>query len=394
MGGKACQVAGWNEKGHKANCKLLKDPDLRGLFVLKWDKFDNHVRFPLRLDTAPCGNATSQVEQTQGMATSPSKETVEPTGKLYAIREVAGRGKGLVATTRIVKGTRLLSEAPVFRVPRDNPDIKAVERIVADKVKQLNVDQQRAFFDLTNSYGNAHSPSLGIARTNVLPLGSNARSGGLFLEASRINHSCKHNAQNTWNEGIGRLTIHALRDIETGQEITISYLASHSGYVERQRFLKEVFKFECKCELCSLPRAQRKQSDTRLRNLQATESLLGGFFWDIPKLGKELPLLHKMLNLFNEEGIWDARISRAYQDAYKVAIENGDESRARVFAERAYDALRLIEGDDSLDTMKMKRASKKLSVQMPQEMDEAEFENWLWMLNDASESDSSEYEFE
>ena len=27
--------------------KLLKDPDLRGLFVFKWDEFDNHIRFPL-----------------------------------------------------------------------------------------------------------------------------------------------------------------------------------------------------------------------------------------------------------------------------------------------------------------------------------------------------------
>lgn len=45
--GKACQEAGWKEKGHKENCKLLRDPDLRGLFLLKWDKFDNHVQFPL-----------------------------------------------------------------------------------------------------------------------------------------------------------------------------------------------------------------------------------------------------------------------------------------------------------------------------------------------------------
>lgn len=44
---KACQEAGWNEKGHKANCKLLKDSDLRGLFLLKWDEFENHVPFPL-----------------------------------------------------------------------------------------------------------------------------------------------------------------------------------------------------------------------------------------------------------------------------------------------------------------------------------------------------------
>lgn len=45
-----------------------------------------------------------------------------------------------------------------------------------------------------------------------------------------------------------------------------------------------------------------------------------------------------------EEGAWDARISRAYRDAYEVAIDNEDESRARVFAEIAYDPLHVIEG--------------------------------------------------
>lgn len=45
---KVCQGAGWTERGHKAHCKLLKDPDLRGLFVLRWEEFDNQIRFPLR----------------------------------------------------------------------------------------------------------------------------------------------------------------------------------------------------------------------------------------------------------------------------------------------------------------------------------------------------------
>lgn len=87
-----------------------------------------------------------------------------------------------------------------------------------------------------------------------------------------------------------------------------------------------------------------------------------------------------MFGLFDEEGIWNASIARAYEDAYEIGTDNDDESRARVFARRAYDALRLIEGDDSSRTLKMKKASEKLSAQTPQGMSEAEFENWLWML--------------
>jgi hypothetical protein len=83
------------------------------------------------------------MEETPGIATS--------TGEPYAIRAITGKGKGLVATTRIAKGTRLLSEVPIFRVPRDTTDIEALERIVANEVKCLSDDQQRTFFDLTEN---------------------------------------------------------------------------------------------------------------------------------------------------------------------------------------------------------------------------------------------------
>ena len=227
-------------------------------------------------DTDATPALAGESDETQEVSTG---KEIESVGRLYTIKAIAGKGKGLVAATKILKGTRILSEVPMFRVPRDNSDIEALERIVAKEVECLNKDQQRTFFDLANIYGNAHSRPLGIARTNVLPFGSKASSGGLFPEASRINHSCRHNSQNTWNENIGRLTIHALRDIEEGEEITITYLAITSEYADRQRFLKEKFKFDCKCELCSLPRAQQKRSDARLREIQTIDSSIGNFFW-------------------------------------------------------------------------------------------------------------------
>jgi len=65
--------------------------------------------------------------------------------------------------------------------------------------------------------------------------------------------------------------------------------------------------------------------------------------------------LHTMFGLFDEGGIWDTSIARAYKDAYEIATENEDESRARIFAKRAYDAPRLIGGDDSPVTVKISR---------------------------------------
>jgi hypothetical protein len=86
-----------------------------------------------------------------------------------------------------------------------------------------------------------------------------------------------------------------------------------------------------------------------------------------------------MFGLFKKEDIWDGSISRAYKDAYDIAIESGDKPRARVFAERTYDTRRLIEGDDSPVTMRMKRVAEGLSAEA-QGLSGVDFENWLWML--------------
>ncbi|KAK4217463.1 hypothetical protein QBC37DRAFT_479665 [Rhypophila decipiens] len=42
-----CQQRGWDERGHKEDCKLLRDRDLKEMFKLRWDEFDDFVEFPL-----------------------------------------------------------------------------------------------------------------------------------------------------------------------------------------------------------------------------------------------------------------------------------------------------------------------------------------------------------
>ena len=47
---------------------------------------------------------------------------------------------------------------------------------------------------------------------------------------------------------------------------------------------------------------------------------------------------HALLRLLEEEGVADARIPRPYYDALQIVIANGDQARAKAFAERAYAA--------------------------------------------------------
>jgi len=48
--------------------------------------------------------------------------------------------------------------------------------------------------------------------------------GGLFLRASRINHSCVPNADHSYDDKSGCKSVFANRDIHAGDEITISYI--------------------------------------------------------------------------------------------------------------------------------------------------------------------------
>lgn len=41
-------MAGWNGKGHKAVCKVLKDSDVQAMFKVNWSRFgDRGLEFPM-----------------------------------------------------------------------------------------------------------------------------------------------------------------------------------------------------------------------------------------------------------------------------------------------------------------------------------------------------------
>ena len=94
--------------------------------------------------------------------------------RLYAIRHIPGKGQGLFASFKILKGTRILSEAQIFKAPRHATDLKAVEGVIIEALKSLSKEQQRACLSLHNKHGSNLSPFLGIAKINLLPLGTEA----------------------------------------------------------------------------------------------------------------------------------------------------------------------------------------------------------------------------
>ncbi|KAF1960971.1 SET domain-containing protein 5 [Byssothecium circinans] len=333
----------------------------------------------------------------QPSAPNPSPNISTP--PYYAITTIPGKGKGVIATQKIPRGTRLLSEAPLFTVRRLTTihSTATLNQQIAKKVKDLPKESQHAFFALHNAHGKQKYGGvfLGIAKTNALPLGAgdDVALGGIFLEASRINHACMSNAQNTWNEALGKLMIHACKDIEEGEEITISYLSKMETHAKRQQELRDTFGFECRCAMCEVEPEKRQESDARIAEIARLDALVGD---GMSIIQTPLSCLHnaeKMLRLLEELGCTDARIAGVYYDALQIAIANGDQARAKVFAERACDERVVLEGEDSSEVERLGGLVRRPDSHrlygtnmrwrsnlkgIPVGLEEGKFEEWVW----------------
>lgn len=315
---------------------------------------------------------------------------------IYALQDVPGRGKGLVAREKISKGTRILSEDAVFTVSQ-SVGSERLRTSICKKVEALSENQRRDFLSMHNihPYRNAAEQYLGIFRTNALPAEAAGDQGAIFLEACRINHACDNNAQKNWNEKIKRHTVHALRDISKGEEITITYIGPLKNRKARQKALQEKFDFTCLCHLCSLPPEQSQESDRRLEEIDRLDGVIDQLGTD-GLLGSPLRTLRyfdQQVRLYNEQGREDVGFAQAFVNAAQLVIANSDLARGRVFADRAASVWEITLGGDSTQAIKHRALAQDPSKyelfgvstkwktkvgETPQGLEPSDFEDWLW----------------
>jgi hypothetical protein len=95
-----------------------------------------------------------------------------------------------------------------------------------------------------------HQSTIGILRTNSIPLGETGYHG-LYAVICRANHSCCPNATYSWREDLGKHVLVCLRPISPGDEICVSYVDFWCGRDDRRQKLKDGFCFDCSCERCT-----------------------------------------------------------------------------------------------------------------------------------------------
>lgn len=321
--------------------------------------------------------------------TDPLKELDIP---LFEIKDIPGKGKGLIARFNISSGTRILCEKPLLIVqPKPREEL---ESVLAAKLKALSKASQRQFLTLHNNFPGKF-PFSGIVKTNALPCGSGSPVGGVYPTLCLINHSCVPNAHNSWNSTEEHETIYAIRPIKSGAEITISY--DHGGPSSaRQAFLKESFGFTCTCSGCTLPPSSLQASDSRRMQIQSLDEAIGDPFRMMNAPHESLWDCFSLLRALEQEfdGHAGAPIARLYYDAFQISIAHGDQARASVFAERAYKVRVVCEGEDSPETLRVKtlglnpsdhssfraysnkwQTTRKL---VPKGLDTVQFNKWLF----------------
>jgi hypothetical protein len=288
----------------------------------------------------------------------------EPAQKVYSIVDIEGKGKGMAATVKIAKGTRLLSEKALIRIPGATTGDVKIARLVAKELKKITPVERKAYHELANVNGDEPSEAWGIFTTNSFAISGRESFDAVFLEISRINHACRANAFFCWNRNIGKATIHALRDIEEGEEITISYEVKVQPYPARHAHMKEGYAFDCKCELCSLFPAERAKSDLHLSSIEYIDAAVRQYTIPQIKVPFGLKAMHTKINLLKEEGLFDNQMAEAYQYAYHMAGRESENRSQSIFAHRAYHIRRIIQGDDHPATMMMKwfYASAKATI--------------------------------
>ena len=197
------------------------------------------------------------------------------------VRELEGRGRGLVVTGPIAAGEQVLREPqPVCRVPlaqhlRELQEETALlvsmgyvefwphavkDRRVADAcraaVEAVPVAQRSAFLELEDAFASADGEAGRFLTNNVQLPGSG--DCAVYALYSRINHSCDPNVRVDL-AAEGGLSVVALRDLQVGEEVLDNYLAEMMTHgkgadaavrLGMRRALAERWRFECACARC------------------------------------------------------------------------------------------------------------------------------------------------
>ena len=275
----------------------------------------------------------------------------DKTSALYIIRPSPGKGLGMFAAKLIQQGTRILAEKPFFTLA-EIPEVSAEDSYAPNDITKafhrLPASEQHKFTSLHCPERSDCNIIVRIYEANCFEMGAGTC---ICLDASRINHSCVPNAHYSWNSNIEQETVHAVKNIPKGEEITISYITAICTFEKRQRQLKP-YGFTCPCPACRINTEFGMNSMIRRQQMLDLNHEIADYQND-PLAAQaeygyldEMSAILRLIQLIEEEGLVFEK-ALAYHDAALCALKRGWIKAASAYANKELGVDKCCVGRDS-----------------------------------------------
>lgn len=254
----------------------------------------------------------------------------DDSSKWYEIRSSPGKGLGVFATVDIPRGTRIMADECLFYVVGPKAMISEIEAGFDD----LTAAQQEDYLALRFPDCPGKSPIIRRWEANCFAMDHDT---GIFLVASRINHSCTPNALFKWNANIQRETVHAIVDIPADTEIETSYCPPHKDAYSRWEKL-EHYGFDCVCDPCRQDNPVGKASEARRRRMMEIDSQVKESSNTAPSASKAnahpdtLNAHLELIRLLEEEQLYQKELGDQYRLAAASFEAQDDAKNALAYA--------------------------------------------------------------
>ncbi|CAN9165956.1 unnamed protein product [Alternaria alternata] len=270
-------------------------------------------------------------------------------GQPWKIVDVPGKAKGVVATRKIkMYETFMIDQAAVVVDVEAESALSDLEnkKLLKRAVDQLLVPGM--IRDMSAAHagnrgdaneGDEEQETEGRLEEDIMKTNSygstvaEVSSKALYPLISRINHACNPNSFVLFSRAGVSMAIKAYRDIEPGEEITVSYLLLGLPSPKRQSLIRR-WGFKCTCDLCSLPIQERQASDLRRTVIAQAEEKIIELAQEY-KLTEAISLAEESVEMIKEEGIW-SMLTDEYAMLAMLWLEKGDKGRAEMYGKKTH----------------------------------------------------------
>jgi hypothetical protein len=260
------------------------------------------------------------------------------------VRSISGKGNGLIATRAFKKGELIMLDSAHVIVSAQFPaqvTRSQGESLFKAILVQLPTKDRKAVMSLDMSLGDKGIQNIMKTNSFACQLDDGDVGDGyicLFPSVARINHACQPNAHPHFIPKTLLMEVTALRDIETGEEITISYGNIDMKHAERQKLYKDGWNFTCTCSLCTASPSEIAGSDQRRARFAQIRKMLENITAETYDAQQIVAWEKEVMDISAKEGL-DILLAADYERLAYVYAGHGMVRDARLWAEKAKESL-------------------------------------------------------